>query len=317
MLELCRIGVLRVVVSWRATTAIVGFAIVVLLTVPWRCAPPEPEPSLGRSLGREQDRERLTPGGAITNTLGMHLVLIPGGEFIMGSGDDQHERDWRREPQHSVVISRPFYMASREVTNGVFRRFEPGHLSGDVGGESLDQDGQPVVNVPWSMAVRFCEWLSAKELGRRYRLPTEAEWEYACRAGSSTRWYWGGEISDIPKYANLRDLAARRVLKLDGGFDIDDGAAVAARVASYAPNPWGLYDMIGNVSEWCQDRYGAYDASSMAVDPQGPLEGESHVVRGGSWGTRVSLGRAAAREASVDGANDIGIRVVLEVKAIR
>src|SRR5262249_33763401 len=147
----------------------------------------------------------------------------------------------------------------------------------------------PVLNVSWNDAVAFCEWLSEQERkeGWTYRLPTEAEWEYACRAGTSTPFSCGDIVWSLRKHANLADASLRPKLKGraydNWGFaPWDDGCPFDAPVGSFRPNPWGLYDMHGNVLQWCQDRYGArYYRLSEKDDPQGPKTGKFRVVRGG------------------------------------
>jgi formylglycine-generating enzyme len=142
----------------------------------------------------------------------------------------------------------------------------------------------PVVNVSWNDAVAFCQWLSRKE-GKTYRLPTEAEWEYACRAGTITRYCCGDDPETLVSFGNVADAAAKKKYP-DWTHVIkgNDGYVFTSRVGSFQPNPFGLYDMHGNAWQWCADWYDPkYYANSPAGDPKGPASGQSRVLRGGSW----------------------------------
>jgi formylglycine-generating enzyme required for sulfatase activity len=145
-------------------------------------------------------------------------------------------------------------------------------------------DAHPVVNVTWSDAVAFCKWLSKKE-GKRYELPTEAEWEYACRAGTRTRFWCGDDVADLKGKANLGDASLKKLSPYLAQFYAeapwDDGFPFTSPVGAFRPNPWGLYDMHGNVAQWCADRYGKYEDGN-AKDPQGPASGQERVLRGSS-----------------------------------
>lgn len=256
-----------------------------------------------------------------TNSVGMEMVCIPAGEFRMGSSPAEIDStlasmqkakvgDWylasppSEGPQHRVKITRPFFMGIHEVTVGEFRKFVEGasyrtdaerdgrggfgHRDGqwqqrpefswkDIG--SRQDDNQAVVNVSWQDAAAFCRWLSDRE-GKKYRLPTEAEWEYACRAGQLTRFPWGDDASQLSQYA----------------WHGANSGGVPHRVGQLKPNPFGLYDMLGNVYEYCLDLYSpeAYQDATVE-DPPGPNKGKEHVVRGGSWGTNPMHCRPAFR----------------------
>lgn len=214
-----------------------------------------------------QDRE-------ITNTPGMQLVRIQPGAFSMGAGEappktreEWDGRDWDEAPAHSVKITKPFYLGVTEVTNAQYEQFDPEHkkLRGKHGVSKADND--PVVMVTWQQAADFCAWLAKKE-GKTYRLPTEAEWEYACRAGTTTAYHTGDKLT--PEQANF-GLAA------DGKKRIQ-----TLPVQSYQPNAWGLYDMHGNVAEWCHDWYGPYEVGAQS-DPVGRADGWARVTRGWSY----------------------------------
>ena len=220
------------------------------------------------------------------------------------SFEDEH-------PQHRVRITKPFYLGAYHVTRGQFRRFvadtgyktdaekgeKPGASGWDpdkkkfavdatyswryVGFEQTDE--HPVVNVSWNDAVAFCTWLGEKE-NKTYRLPTEAEWEYACRAGTTTRYYSGDDPETLAKVGNVFDAAAKAQFP-DCRYTIkaNDGYVFTAPVGKFKPNSFGLYDMHGNAWQWCADRYGAkYYAASPVDDPTGPASGNGRVLRGGS-----------------------------------
>jgi formylglycine-generating enzyme required for sulfatase activity len=219
----------------------------------------------------------------ITTSIGMKLVRIPAGKFLMGSPATEAERDVE-ELQHEVVISRPFYLGVHEVTQGEYEKIMGKNPSFFKLGPDF-----PVEQVKQQQAMEFCKKLSdlpaEKKAGRSYRLPTEAEWEYACRAGTTTAFALGDGLSS--KQANF-----------NGNNPYGDAAKgpylqKTAKVGSYAPNAWGLYDMQGNVWEWCSDWYDPdYYKNSPRDDPQGPPKGVLEtgfknqffaVVRGGSW----------------------------------
>jgi formylglycine-generating enzyme required for sulfatase activity len=209
------------------------------------------------------------PAKSITNTIGMTFNLIPAGTFMMGSPEgEEGRRD--NETQHKVTISKAFYMQTTEITQGQWKEVmgtEPWK------GKQYVKEGPnyAATFVSWDDAVAFCRQLSAKE-GKAYRLPTEAEWEYACRAVTETRWSFGDDEMALGDYAWYRENA------------FDFGAGYAHQVGLKKPNAFGLYDMHGNVFEWCHD-YWKDDAykQSPEQDPTGPTLGSSHVLRGGSW----------------------------------
>ena len=211
---------------------------------------------------------------AFENSLGMKMVRIPAGAFQMGS----EAGDWDERPVHTVAIRRPFFIAATEVTNSQYERFDPEHkkLRGKRGLSRADDE--PAIFVSWHDAVAFCRWLSERE-GKPYRLPTEAEWEYACRAGTTTAYHTGDSLPEV--YHKSQKF----------GWD---PVPVPLSVAATPPNAWGLCDVHGNVEEWCHDRYGPYPAGPQ-VDPIGRAEGEMKVTRGGSHNTPVDHLRSANR----------------------
>jgi formylglycine-generating enzyme required for sulfatase activity/serine/threonine protein kinase len=260
-----------------------------------------------------------------TNSLGMKLVLIPPGKFVMGSKKDEPGRDPREGPQHEVEISRPFAMGAYEVTVGQFRAFvkatnyvteteklggalqwdfaekvhkrDPAILWMKPGYEQTDE--HPVVCVTWNDAQAFCKWLSDKE-GVAYALPTEAQWEFACRAGTTTTWSFGD---------NERDLDAH-------GWSYLNAEDKAHPVGQKPANPWGLYDTYGNAWEWTADYFDAnYYGVSPKVDPPGADEG-SRAMRGGSRVDGPAQLRSGARgwNGQDVGNNVVGFRVVAAVR---
>ncbi len=213
-------------------------------------------------------------------TTGMEFVFIKGDCFDMGDtvgGGDPSER-----PAREVCVS-DYYIGQYEVTNAQYQKFRPEHDSGMSEGISLDQENLPVVNVSWEDAVAFGEWLSLKT-EQQYRLPTEAEWEYAARAGSEQSRYWGNNPNEACKYANVADMTAQEHWAKWTTFNCDDGYAVAAPVGSFKPNDFKLYDMLGNAWEWCWDVYNSEAFERLPKDdPLYQGAGEYRVMRGGGW----------------------------------
>ena len=225
---------------------------------------------------------------------------ITAGTFMMGSSEAE---DGRRnaEHQHKVTISKAFYMQTTEVTQGQWKEVmdtEPWK-----GREGIEGANHPATHVMWYDAVAYCKKLSEKE-GKTYRLPTEAEWEYACRAGTTTRWSFGDDEKELGDYAWYRENTS------------DNGEKYTHQVGLKKPNAFGLYDMHGNVWEWCHDYYGEdYYKQSPEQDPQGPTSGSSRVIRGGSWYYRTrksSAYRGSGANPSGAGASG-GFRVVREL----
>jgi formylglycine-generating enzyme required for sulfatase activity len=286
----------------------------------------------------------------VAKSIGMALVLIPAGKFKMGSPDsDKDAFDWEK-PQHDVEITQPFYLGKYGVTRGQFRQFVEANKGYQTEAErdgeggwgfnketkqfegrkpqytwrnpGFDQtDEHPVVNVSWNDARAFCDWLSQKE-GRKYRLPTEAEWEYSCRAKTTTRFYSGDDEESLRRVANIADKSLKRawdypkVQAWTDWFDRvswDDDYPFTAPVGKFAQNGFGLYDMHGNVWQWCEDWYDKdYYKNSPARDPQGPDAGSFRVIRGGSFGGMPRDCRAAdrSRYEPADRSYHLGFRVV-------
>jgi len=291
--------------------------------------------------------DSAVPAREFENSLGMKLVLIPAGEFLMGSDETPAvlakaypQYDPARfkllgdeAPVHQVRITRSFFLGRHEVTVGQFAKClqasgnVPESITDGTGGygyspaydpkktargdafEGRDPkyswrnpgfkqgDDHPVLNVTWHDAVRLCEWLSRTE-GKKYRLPTEAEWEYACRAGTRTRYHNGDAPEALLQAANVFDADSKQNWPQWAAFALTgkDGFAFTAPVGSFAPNAFGLYDMHGNAWEWCADWHSeTYYAESPVNDPQGPAAGEVRVRRGGSWHTWPFYARASYR----------------------
>ena len=234
---------------------------------------------------------------SITNSIGMEFVLIPAGEFMMGTtkeqldaiaSGDQNYRNWIKNetPQHRVIISQPFYMGKYEVTQAQWQAVmgdNPSYFKGD---------NHPVERVAWDDAQQFIQRLNEREKqtnGILCRLPTEAEWEYAARAGTTTLYSFGNNEAHLKDYA----------------WYIENSGGRTHPVGKRQPNIWGLYDMHGNVAEWVQDWYAAdYYTQSPLHDPQGPATGADRVIRGGSWGYDARYVRAAYRGADDPGSRD-------------
>ena len=246
----------------------------------------------GSARGQETAKE-------ITNSINIKLVLIPPGKFVMGSPAAEADRE-AGEDQHEVAITRPFYLGAHTVTQGQFEKVmgkNPSFFHPKNGG-GLDH---PAEQVRWGEAREFCTKLSAlpeeKKAGRTYRLPSEAEWEYACRAGAITPFNVGDALSS--KQANFNGNFPY------GGAEKGPFLRRTEKVGSYPPNAWGLYDMHGNVLQWCNDWYDPnYYKRSPKENPTGPEKGvmatgfESNffvVVRGGCWLDEGRACRSARR----------------------
>ncbi|MCC8988358.1 MAG: SUMF1/EgtB/PvdO family nonheme iron enzyme [Candidatus Contendobacter sp.] len=241
-------------------------------------------------------------------TTGMELHRIEGGCFLMGSPAAERDRSGDEIP-HQVCV-KSFWIGKTEITNGQYRRFKAGHDSGVFQGRSLNGDTQPAVNLSWGDAQAFAEWLSWETGGgQRFRLPTEAEWEYAARAGATTRYPWGNNLD--PRQANFSDRNDPTGASIG---TLDDGQAVTAPVGGYLPNGFNLYDMIGNVWEWtCSEYNPAYGGEEQVCSAKRPTEGQ-RVVRGGSWNNGPGELRSAKRLARKPGDRDAmtGFRVIQE-----
>lgn len=239
-----------------------------------------------------------TPVPRVVLGLGLELEPIPAGNFTMGSHRNEPGRNPDEGPMMQVTISRDFWLGKYEVTQQQWQEFmgtDPSHFHGD--------GHLPMESVSWTDAMDFCKKLTAQEQaagrlpgGYEYRLPTEAEWEYACRAGTTTRFYTGDKDSDLDEA---------------GWYDGNSGKKTHP-VGQKKPNAWGLYDMHGNVWEWCADWYGYYGQAAVK-DPAGPREGDFRVVRGGGWMRSAAASRSASRDHHMQDYRfqNVGFRVAL------
>ena len=247
-------------------------------------------------VGEERGHGEISGPRITVSSINYQMVYIRPGRFMMGSPSNEPGRD-DDEKQHQVTLTRGFYMGATEVTQGQWRKImgsNPSHFK-NCG------DDCPVESVSWNDAKDFIGRLNKREGTDKYRLPTEAEWEYAARAGTTTRYGWG---SSDPVCEPGRKNGAR----FDDNRKCDDIGPAA--VGTYLSNSWGLYDMHGNVWEWCQDRYGNYP-SGMATDPEGPRSGSHRVIRGGSWSNSARICRSANRNRDNPGFrdHDVGFRL--------
>jgi len=247
------------------------------------------------------------------NNVKMRLVLIPAGKFMMGSPATEGGRNSEEGPQHEVTISKSFYMGVFEVTQEQYEQVmgdNPSYFKGS---------GNPVENIAsWDDAVAFCKKLSTKT-GKKVTLPTEAQWEYACRAGTTTAFHTGDALKPGQANANIQQTSNPGVwdaiMALVGRSSAQKTSLRTTPAGSFPPNGFGLYNMHGNVSEWCSDWYSMkYYAHSPKTDPQGPDSKFDRVVRGGNWGASPQFCRSAFRDhySPTSRGNDIGFRVVLE-----
>jgi formylglycine-generating enzyme required for sulfatase activity len=230
-----------------------------------------------------------------TNSIGMKFVLVPAGTFMMGADIDIEEADDNELPRHQVKISKPFYLGVYEVTQGQWEALMGNNPSKFKGNDN------PVEMVSWEEVQAFITRLNQKEGHSLYRLPTEAEWEYAARAGSTSSYYFGDDKSQLGDYA---------------WYNSNSGET-SHPVGQKHPNAWGLYDMIGNINEWTGDWYGeTYYANSPSADPTGPISGDIRVVRGCGWTLITFYCRLANRGMSkpTDRNEHKGFRLVLSLE---
>jgi formylglycine-generating enzyme required for sulfatase activity len=290
-------------------------------------------------LAADEARKRQAAAGPAARTVDlggsvkMELACIPAGRFVMGDAAGQPDE----QPQAAVAIEKSFWMGRTEVTNEQFALFDPSHdsrfehrtswqFSEEYLGWRLNHPRQPVVRVSWDEAMAFCRWLSEKT-GMKFTLPSEAQWEYAARAGTSTPLSYGDLDADFSTFANMADFTIRNLayegwrplppdlVPRDARFD--DRSLVTANVGSYQPNPWGLFDMHGNAAEWTRTLYRPYPYNNDGRND--PAADGSKVVRGGSWYDRPARCRAAFRLAfrPYEKVFNVGFRVICEDVPVR
>jgi formylglycine-generating enzyme required for sulfatase activity len=298
-----------------------------------------PQPGFPKQLKvtlKKKGASKETEPLVITTQTGYRLNLIQPGPYTMGSS--RREQGHRsNETLRKVILKRPFYIGLKEVSNQAFKKFMAKHNSGFFKSQSLNNSAQPAVRVTWEQAARFCNWLSAKAslppayvqkgntliavepLNTGFRLPTEAEWEYCARFTGKqafSKYPWGNKFPPVQLSGNYSDQSAKNLLPtvLEG---YNDGYITTAPPAKFKSNTLGLYDMGGNVAEWCHDFYSiySYDTEKTYVDPTGPKNGKHHVIRGSSWkhGSINTL-RLAYRSYGDDKREDVGFRVCRYLK---
>ncbi len=274
-------------------------------------------PSASSLAGPQEGQPLLKPGQVLQNSLGMKMAYIPAGKFRMGTPKTEEMVPEQERPVHEVEITRPFWLGVYEVTQDQYQKVmeaNPSNFAETGAGKDkvmgLITRDFPVEMVSWNEAVEFCRRLSEmpeeKKAGRVYRLPTEAEWEYACRAGSSTAFAFGDSLSS--EQANFDGNVPY------GGAQRGKSLGRTCAVGSYKPNRWGLHDMHGNVWEWCADFFDpGYYAKSPPQDPPGPTESQWHTIRGGSWSGigRVARSGSRLRDEPDHRLPTIGFRVAL------
>ena len=306
--------------------------------------------AIGFAAWPASSRQDAGPGAGVPsqrtidlgNGVRLEMMLIPAGTFVMG--DEKGLDD--EKPVHKVTIAKPFYLGKQEVTVEQFRRFTEatGYVTdaekgtgflGAFGWSASTKDFQrdakyswrntgfhqsethPVVNASWNDAMQFCAWMSTQG-GETFRLPTEAEWEYACRAGTTTSYAHGDDSEELAKVGNVADAAfAAEFPELKGLIKASDGYARTSPAGQFLPNRFGLHDMHGGVWEWCADWYNAeYYAKSPTNDPKGPATGEERVYRGGGWFNCARGCRSASRSGTIPENRNLtlGFRIALTAK---
>jgi formylglycine-generating enzyme required for sulfatase activity len=291
-----------------------------------------PRPGFPQELKVALKRGESAPApgaaGLVRAPNGYELKRVVPVVFAMGSSRREQGRR-SNESLKQVRLTRPFYMGTREVTNREFRQFLAAHTSGTFKNQDLNHDDLPVVMVSWEQAALFCNWLSVKEslppvyiqkdgrvvasepLGKGYRLPTEAEWESSARQGVSGKYPWGEGYPPPPGTGNYADESTKGLIDviIDG---YNDGYPAVAPAGKFRPAATGLFDMGGNVAEWCHDYYAieTEGAEKEQSDPVGPREGSHRVVKGASWKSAgIANLRIAFRDYSAGPRNDLGFRI--------
>ncbi len=248
------------------------------------------------TMGQADNQPVGTQAQRFSNSIGIEFVLVAAGSFQMGTHENEDGTN-KEKPRHRVSISKPFYISKYEITQKQWQQVMGHNPSIHVG------PTRPVDKVSWNDAQMFLQRLNAQEKTTSYKLPTEAQWEYAARAGSQTSYCYGD------------DQQGNKLIQY--GWFADNSNKQSQPVGGLKPNNWGIHDMHGNVQEWVQDRYDRkYYSKSPATDPQGPEKGGKRVTRGGSWINPAYHCRSAARayysHDYID--NDIGLRIIKTVQ---
>jgi formylglycine-generating enzyme required for sulfatase activity len=263
-----------------------------------------PQPATGNgSVPGQSQPQKMWPA-VFVNSLGGAMRLVPSGTFIMGS--DARAAGPKESPLTKVSLSR-FYMSQHLITNKQYEEFDKSHARKRA---PATGDLHPVAYVSSLDAIRFCEWVSARER-RKYRLPTEAEWEYAARGTDGRKFPWGSDEGR----GDLANFADRNAAFVWSDREIDDGYAESSPVGAFprGASPFGMEDMAGNVWEWCLDYFGTYRGTPR-TNPRGATSGTDRVCRGGSWKSRFDSLRTTSRGANAKNysSNDLGFRIVCE-----
>ncbi len=267
--------------------------------------PTTPRPNTPRMAVVVSPAEERAKYPNFKNTLGQQLLLVPSGTFTMGSTGPEAAPN--ESPTSKVTLSR-FYMSRHLVTCAAYEAFKPAHRSNRI---PTAGDDHPVVYVSSEDAIKFCQWLSNKE-HRKYRLPTEAEWEYAARGSENRIYPWGDHLNNLGTLANFADVNTHFTWS---DHSVNDGFAETSPVGTYSRgnSAFGIEDMAGNAWEWCSDFFEAYRSASR-TNPKGAINGSKRVYRGGSWKSRISSLRATCRNSNTleYRCNDLGFRIVCE-----
>ena len=274
----------------KTTAKVSGMLVVLLALAHGRGADAPPPAKPAPAAKRAEPPRELTL--SLSSKAAMKLVLVPAGKFVMGSPKEERDRLDSEGPRRDVTLSKAFYLGIYHVTQEQYEAVTGTNPS------KFKEATRPVEQVSWNDAVAFCRKASAKT-GKRFRLPTEAEWEYACRAGTDTCFSFGDDDRALGEHAWFSDNSGKSTHP----------------VGQKKPNAWGIYDMHGEVWQWCSDWYADSYTGAASKDPQGPKSGKNHVCRGGSWLGSPSMCRSAFRTSTAPG-NRIayfGFRVVVEV----
>ena len=267
---------------------------------PQQAAVPASQPAASPvELANERDRFRN-----FVSSVGAEMLFVPSGEFVMGS--DAFDSAPNEKPLTRITLSH-FYMSRHLVTNAEYEQFDPAHSRKRAAGAG---DRHPVVYVSSLEAIKYCQWLTTRER-RKYRLPTEAEWEYAARGTDGRKYPWGNH----ERRGDLANFADKNTVFAWSDRDVSDGYAESSPVGAFPAgvSPFGMQDMAGNVWEWCLDYFEAYRGTPK-VNPKGATSGAKRSYRGGSWKSRFNSLRTTTRGSNVPSysCNDLGFRIVCE-----